>query len=720
VIDGLAAPSRASILIVDDRQDKLLVMQAVLEDLRQNIVCVSSGDEALREVLSREFAVILLDVNMPGLDGLETAALIRSRKKSAHTPIIFITADYDDEIHVAKGYALGAVDYIGSPVVPEVLRAKVRVFVDLYLLAQQAKLQAQEHVVLAEERAARAAAEQQKRRLAMLAEASGNLAASLDVSATAHELASVVLPLLADVSVLWLAPQPGRLARTELAWMGSRVAKRPALRSLDGIAEAWLAECFARVNETGKAETIEEAPVEEGAQVERETGIRLRSLIAVPLIARGRTLGVLGLGIGTSGREFDSDAFTVATEIAGRAAIAMDNALLYWKIRDEDQRKTEFLAMLAHELRNPLAPISNAVYVLDAQSPDPGKIKWAREIIGRQVKQLVRLVDDLLDLSRITGGKIELKIETLDVGAVVAAAVETSRPNIDLYEHSLSVLVPQQPLQMRGDYARISQVLANLINNAAKYTPRGGRISLTVAQESTDIVFRVRDSGIGIAPEHLSTIFDPFVQIDRASDRSQGGLGIGLTLVRQLVDMQSGSVHAYSEGNGRGSEFVVRLPAARALPATLEAGPELPEDALKDLCLLVVDDNRDVANSTATLMRMYGCDVHVAYDGREALEMVPRVHPEAILLDIGLPGMDGYQVVERLRREPGNQHILIIAISGYGQAEDRARSKAAGFDYHMVKPLDPDVLRQLLSNLSSRRPIPAENVVALGARRAEI
>src|SRR5206468_1971398 len=275
----------------------------------------------------------------------------------------------------------------------------------------------------------------------------------------------------------------------------------------------------------------------------------------------------------------------------------------------------------------------NAVHVLQMADQAPTKLNWAIDVIGRQLKQLVRLVDDLLDVSRVTSGKIDLKIESVDVGEVVVAAVETSRPYVDALEHTLTVLLPPERLLLRGDFARVAQVLANLVNNAAKYTDRGGRISVTAAREGTEIVFRVRDTGVGIPKELLSSIFEPFTQIDRTLDRSRGGLGLGLTLVRRLVEMHGGRVLAQSEGPGLGSEFTVALPAAspaRVAEGEVRDGARFPPAAPLGLCVLVVDDNRDVAESTAVLLRMAGCDVHVAYDGDEALRAMPRLGPDAV------------------------------------------------------------------------------------------
>ena len=417
---------------------------------------------------------------------------------------------------------------------------------------------------------------------------------------------------------------------------------------------------------------------------------------------------------GHPGAKFDADAFSIATDLASRAAIALDNAQLYAKIQEEDRRKDEFLAMLAHELRNPLAPISNAVHILQVSDKDPAKREWATEVIGRQLKQLVRLVDDLLDVSRITRGKIDLKVEAIDAAKVVAAAVETSRPFVEASEHTLKVLLPPKPLALKGDFARVAQILANLINNAAKYTDKGGRISLTAAREGADVIFRVRDTGMGIPQNLLSHIFEPFTQIDRTLDRSQGGLGIGLTLVRRLVEMQGGRVFAYSDGPNQGSEFTVCLPAADSTPRAKDATDvSIRSSALPlDLRVLIVDDNRDVAESTAALLRLEGCEVHLAHDGEEALRVVHRLHPAAILLDIGLPKMNGFEVAERIRSEPGLRDTLIVGVSGYGQEEHRLRSKQAGFDHHVVKPIEPSVLTGLLASLRSPRgKASSENVI---------
>ena len=393
--------TKADILIVDDRQDKLLVYQTILEELEQNLFTATSGEQALKRVLERDFAVILLDVNMPGMSGLETAGLIRQRNRSAHVPIIFITADYSDDSRMARGYALGAVDYIGSPVVPEILQAKVKVFVDLYLLAQQAKEQAQEHIALAEEKIARAAAEQAACRLSFLAQASVALAGSLDPVAITRELAGLCVPFLADVCVLALAAEHGESVSMEVAWMSDDPRRGLLRRSVTGETIPRLDDAIMRVLKSNKPAILGAGSIDAAAicpkdalrasHVGAEADFPVNGLAVLPPAARSRTLGALLLGIGPSGRGFDADAISMATDLAGRAAVALDNARLYAKIREEDRRKDEFLAMLAHELRNPLAPIKNAVHILQVSDKDSAKREWATEVIGRQLNQLVRI-----------------------------------------------------------------------------------------------------------------------------------------------------------------------------------------------------------------------------------------------------------------------------------------------------------------------------------------
>ena len=371
-------------------------------------------------------------------------------------------------------------------------------------------------------------------------------------------------------------------------------------------------------------------------------------------------------------------------------------------LREADRRKDEFVAMLAHELRNPLAPICASLQILNTPGVDSATGERSREMMGRQVQQLVRLVDDLLDVSRVMRGKIELRPEQVDLASVVARAVETAQPHVEAQRHELTMCLPPKSMPVRADPVRLAQVVGNLLTNAAKYTEANGRIWLTARREGDWAVLRVRDNGIGIAPDMLSRIFELFVQADHTTTRSQGGLGIGLTLVKSLVEIHGGTVEAHSAGLGRGSEFVVRLPLmtlAHEEPGERENGDQ-PQRAASPpgQRLLVVDDNMDAADSLAILLRLRGHEVRVAYDGSSALELVKGYRPDLVFLDIGMPGMDGYELARRLRRQPGLEQVRLAALTGYGQEEDRRLSREATIDHHLVKPVEPEALEALLAS----------------------
>ncbi len=367
-----------------------------------------------------------------------------------------------------------------------------------------------------------------------------------------------------------------------------------------------------------------------------------------------------------------------------------------------DERKDRFLAILAHELRNPLAPIANAVQFLQLKgSPDPDCVR-ARAVLERQVHHLTRLVDDLLDLARIGQGKLGLQCQPIRLTPVVESAVEACRLRIEAGRHQLTVEWPREPVWLEADPMRLEQVITNLLNNAARYTKPGGKITLTVTREGAEAILRVADTGIGIAPEMLSRIFEPFAQLDRSVSRAQGGLGIGLAIVKSLVEMHGGSIQVTSAGPGHGSEFIVRLPAIAEPRDPGPAGGAAPPDFLDSVPrrrLLVVDDNRDVAQSLAMLLEVAGHEVIVAHDGPEALAAAERTRPQVVLLDITLPGMDGYEVARRLRRLTALERALLVALTGWGQHDDRCRSLEAGFDEHLLKPVSLATLQRLLATV---------------------
>jgi two-component system CheB/CheR fusion protein len=366
-------------------------------------------------------------------------------------------------------------------------------------------------------------------------------------------------------------------------------------------------------------------------------------------------------------------------------------------LAEASRHKDEFLATLAHELRNPLAPIRHAVQYLGTDGVQGPGVKTARDVIARQVAVMVRLVDDLLDVARISRDKLEIVKQRVALAAVVAAAVESSRPLIEQCGHELTVTLPEEPLDLDADPVRLAQVFVNLLNNAAKYTNRGGHVRLTAGREGSDAVVTVRDDGIGIPADMLAGVFEMFTQVDRTLERSQGGLGIGLTLVRRLVDLHDGSIEVRSDGPGRGSEFTVRLPLVQAARDVLPAGDGPRAKALSGCRVLVVDDNRDSAETLGMLLTIKGNEVRTAHDGVEAVEVAGAYRPELVLLDIGLPKLNGYDVARRIRQQPWGRAVTLVALTGWGQDEDRRRSMEAGFDHHVVKPVDFDALERLLA-----------------------
>ncbi|KQT10880.1 hybrid sensor histidine kinase/response regulator [Ramlibacter sp. Leaf400] len=676
---ALQEREKANILVVDDLQEKHIVFRSILDELGENIVSARSGKEALRYILEMEFAVILLDVNMPDIDGLETASLIRHYKKSAQTPIVFITA-YVDELQAKRGYALGAVDYIPSPVVPEVLRSKVRVFVELWRLNRQLQLRAAEREALARSEAARAAAEEAIHRADYLAEVSQLLSRSLDLEHTIHALLELSVPMLCERAVLALVDPDGEVVR-------SHGSEGTDLESLPQDARDALQRAIA---------TRQLQLAKLGAE----------AAALCPLLAGDRVRGVLVL-LGRP-QQFDGARLALAREVADRASIAMENARLYSAVQEADRRKNEFLAMLAHELRNPLAPIRNAVHIMQGKDVAPPTMGWARDVISRQADHMARLIDDLLDVSRIVQGKVVVKPEKMSLASLIERSAESSMPRLDARDQRLELELPQQPVVLEGDSVRLAQVLSNLINNASKFSPVDSRILVKAAYSAEGKVrITVKDQGTGIDPAFLPHIFDLFAQADQSLDRSQGGLGIGLTLVKHLVELHGGTVDATSEGVGKGTEVSVTLPArlaeaGEAQPASIAPiKPVTPQPTASRI--LVVDDLMASAETLMTLLEMEGFEVKVANEGMAALQIAQEFRPDVVLLDIGLPGMNGFEVAHKLRSDPSSRDALLIALTGYGEAESRTRSAQAGFDFHMVKPADVNLLLSMIANPEEAR-----------------
>jgi signal transduction histidine kinase/DNA-binding response OmpR family regulator len=420
----------------------------------------------------------------------------------------------------------------------------------------------------------------------------------------------------------------------------------------------------------------------------------LRGGMAFPIRSGGETVAIMEF-FSREIEEPDAGLMATMSTIGAHIGQFLDRREAEESLRVADRRKDEFLATLAHELRNPLAPIRVAAQLLRAPAASRGDSLWAREVIDRQVGHLARLVEDLMEVSRVASGKISLRRERVELAQVVRVAVETSRPLIENATHRLTVSLPPDPVTLDADPLRISQILSNLLNNASKFTPPGGRIRLAAEARGNELRISVADTGIGIPPGMRETIFEMFTQVERSAEGGPVGLGIGLTLVRSFVNLHGGTVEARSEGPGRGSEFIVRLPVVvaedgRAPSPRREASPGRP------VRVVVVDDNEDSAEGLAMLLRLEGHDVATAHDGLEAVSVTERFRPEVVLLDIGLPGISGYEAARRIRALPGGRRIRLVALTGWGQQEDRRKSAEAGFDLHLVKPVGPEELGEAL------------------------
>lgn len=513
-----------NILLVDDNAGNLIALEAVLADLGQNLVKALSGEEALRLLLQKDFAVVLLDVQMQGLDGFETAKVIRGRERSRHTPVIFLTAYDSPGFAPAKAYTLGAVDYLVKPLVPAILRAKVQVFVELF-------------------------------------------------------------------------------------------QKTERLR-----------------------------------QLEREEA---------------------------------------------------DRRLAHERLRQREeasQAKDRFLAMLAHELRNPLGPILHGVNVARHAAADNRVREQALGMMERQARHLSRLVDDILEATRVSRRNVQLRLERIDLSRLVRTAIDDRRHMFERAGLNLILETPDTPVWVKGDETRLVQILDNLIENAVKYSDRGGRVTIRVSGESStrEATLTVADTGIGIEPDMLPRIFETFSQADHSLDRARGGLGLGLSVVKGLVELHSGQVAASSQGLGQGAEFIIRLPSEEE-PAALSEAPTTPYVLGNGSRVLIIEDNDDAALSLRMLLELLGHQVSVAHSGPEGVKRAVADRPQVVLSDIGLPGLDGFEVARRIRKQPGMEEALLIALTGYSDAEIRWQSQQAGFDYHLVKPADPAALTQIMT-----------------------
>ncbi|HYE21757.1 MAG TPA: response regulator [Tepidisphaeraceae bacterium] len=762
--------TKVNILLVDDRPDKLLALEAVLEDLGQNIVRAYSGREALRHVLTTDFAVILLDVNMPGMDGFETAGLIRQRKNSEHVPIIFITA-MGDEMHVSRGYSLGAVDYILTPVVSEVLRSKVAVFVDLSRKSEQVRRQA--------DSLRRRAAQLQK-----LAAASVAISSEMAIPRMLQTVTDTARDTIGahQAMTVFIDPRPGHRARRTQAYASysDKYAEwRGQPLQLDAIADTAVFRSYTATRLT-EAELLEHPDWEIVRNV-RVPPIR-GGVLAAPLTGRdGARLGVIYLcdrdaaatedghpapaGPVAAGT-FTADDEFVAVQLAQMASIAIENTL-FAEEREANRIKDEFLSTLSHELRTPLNAILGWTQILQMEfaeedtadaaqngngagekappKPDPAEIHHALEIIERNARAQTKLIEDLLDVSRITTGKLRLATSVVPAAPIVRAAADAVRPQADAKSVTLACRVTDPDQRIVADPDRLQQVVWNLLVNAVKFTPAGGRVEVSAelvtlpappsaagepgeapAPSGAAFQIRVTDTGQGIDPQFLPHVFDRFRQADSSSTRAHGGLGIGLALVRHIVELHGGTVRADSAGDNAGSTFTVTLPilaaataqidaAAPAPAATHPADPHATVDAhrpanhhndLAGLRVLIVDDAPDGREVLALILRRAGAVVTTAASAEEGRRAYadPRTRPDVLVSDIAMPDEDGHAFIRSIRTGPPDQAgatVPALALTAYAREEDRLRALSAGFDAHLSKPVEPAEFIALIARLAA-------------------
>jgi PAS domain S-box-containing protein len=648
---------KVRILLVDDQPANLLALEAVLEDLGEELVRATSGEQALRVLQDHEVAVILLDVQMQGLDGFETAQRIRAHDLSRHTPIIFLTAHEADAGEVISAYKFGAIDFLVKPFVPTVLRAKVAAFVDLFYEKEAARRQSDQFRQLVQD--------------------------------------------TIDYAIFLLDPQ-GRVA----SWNAG------AQRIKGYAAEEILGQHFSRFYPAEAVERrwpdyeLERATADgrfedEGWRVRKGgTAFWANVVITAMKDVAGRLWGFAKVTRDLTERKRNDDTLRQAhddleVKVAERTrALSEANA----QLAEAGRRKDQFLAMLAHELRNPLAPVMNGLQILRLSEADQVAVEHARDMMERQIRHLSRLVDDLLDVSRITQGKIQVRRDLLDIASLVRVTTEDRRAVVEQAGLQLEVDLPDSPVWVAGDSIRLAQVLNNLLDNAVKFRNGGNRVGvrLSVDASRTQAVIEVQDEGMGIDPGLFPRLFEVFAQADRSLDRTRGGLGVGLSVVKGLVELHGGDVRAASRGVDRGTAFTVRLPLKDELPAISDAPDPAPERTTEPLRILVVEDNRDAADSLRMLLELLGHAVTVAYSGPDGVQAARAWRPDVVLCDIGLPGLDGYGVAGELRHDPATARARLIAVTGYGRDEDRQRAREAGFDHHLTKPVEAGDLRSLL------------------------
>jgi signal transduction histidine kinase/DNA-binding response OmpR family regulator len=690
--------ARPRIVWADDNADMRGYVQRLLSQHYEVSAC-TNGQSALDVIRERPPDLVLADSMMPELDGLELTRALRSDAATASIPVILLSARAGEEARI-EGLAAGADEYLFKPFSARELLARIDSRIELARL--QARFESEREVGLREE----AALLEELNRVGRVVAAE----TALDrIMQTVTDAATRLCEAEFGAFFHNVTNSSGEsyLLYTLSGAPLEAFSKFGTPRNTAIFAPTFAGEGPVRLDDVTKDPRYGQNRPHRGMP---EGHLPVRSYLAVPVSVRsGRVSGGLFFGHSAIG-VFDERAERIATGIASLAAVAMQNAELHRqreelidKLRDADRRKDEFLATLSHELRNPLAPLRNSLNLLMVSGRAVTMTEPLREMMERQVNHLVRLVDDLLEMSRISRGLLELRKEPSELGAIIRTAIETSQPLVDSGRHELAVSQPGEPIWVDGDPVRLAQVVSNLLNNAAKYTDPGGKISLEVTPSAPGVNIVVKDNGVGIAKDSLGEVFEMFSRGERTSSRSQGGLGIGLALARRLVEMHGGAISAESEGPGRGSTFRVTLPVLLETPSTSPLGHVKESGALPPKRVLVVDDNQDSAETLAALLGFLGADVRTAGGGPEALDVFSSYDPAFVFLDIGMPEMDGYEVARRIRSDFPERHPFLIALTGWGQSDDRRQAKEAGFDQHLVKPADFAALQALLT-LSDRDP----------------
>jgi PAS domain S-box-containing protein len=652
----VGAGVKANILLVDDRPANLLALEAILDSLDQRLVRATSGEEALEKLADEEFAVILMDVRMPGMDGLRTAEVICQRESAARVPIIFLTAVPIGNADVASGYARGAVDFLLKPFDPEILRSKVSVFVDLHQKEQMIKRQS----ALLRQREREAFERRSELRFRSLMDALPQCVwvARADLTfyywnQRAVDYIGIETTMAVPAERLFEFVHPDDLPLLKAEWEVSTANRHPAeiksrlRRHTDGEYRWFLMRAVPQLDESGNA--------------------------------------------------------------AGWILAATDIDTEHQALQDAEaasRMKEEFLATVSHELRNPLNAIMGWVHLLRSGKLDTAKSSKALETIERNVHMQTALIDDILDVSRIMRGKINLSFRTVRVGAVVDAALAAVRPTADAKGVTLEYEMASASDEISGDADRLQQIVWNLLSNAIKFTPRDGRVTIRVERHDDDLTLTVRDTGQGISQDFLPHVFDRFTQADSGSTRAHGGLGLGLAIVRHLVELHAGSVEAASDGPGQGAAFSVRLPLRNSRPSIAgvdQAQSLAPPGKLEGVSILVVDDEPDSREVLAELLRQYGAQTRTASSAEEALAEIARSTPQVLLSDIGMPSVDGYELVRRVRELIPDSEMLAMALTGLGSAQDRKRALTEGFQVCMVKPVEPEHLVEAIKKLLPSR-----------------